>query len=626
MSQNGGGTSAGFFDGESGSFDILPTDKTGRDHRGKGLLEYVGEHHLRFAENGEWFLKAGADSPENLLAYEDFDNTANNGNRRKSFSSHEQDYQAGDPTWSGGIGTEIIGAINYLAEKGMNVFSFLPMNIEGDDKNVFPYISDSEGDDRLRFDVSKLAQWEILFEHADRIGMYLHFKTQETENDQLLDGGQLGNERKLYYRELIARFGHHLALNWNIGEENTNTDAQRKAFADFFNENDPYKHVIVVHTYTNQKSKVYPDLLGYPAYGGVSVQSNAGKVFSDTLDWREKSAAAGHKWVVANDEQGPYTAGVVPDADDASHDLIRKQVLWGNIMAGGAGVEYYFGYQFAHSDLTLQDFRSRDKMWDLSRYALQFFSRNRIPFWDMSNDNGRLSNDNWCLSQSNDDVIVVYLINGGSDSIDLAGETGETYSIQWYDPRNGGDLQAGSLSSLQIGSGRDLGTAPGSNEKDWVVLLQRAAPEPTKPATEPPTKKPTRPPTKHPTEPPTKKPTPAPTDSPTKTPTPEPISPPTMKPTLSPTPVPTKKATQFPTSGPTASPVSASHDEAAADLLLDNVEIVPVDGTQTPGKGWTDSYSVGDRCYCDSSNCDHGIGSVVVRTPCGDMTVIEACN
>ena len=33
------------------------------------------------------------------------------------------------------------------------------------------------------------------------------------------DNGDLGPQRKLYYRELIARFGHHLALNWNLGEE-----------------------------------------------------------------------------------------------------------------------------------------------------------------------------------------------------------------------------------------------------------------------------------------------------------------------------------------------------------------------------------------------------------------------
>ena len=36
-----------------------------------------------------------------------------------------------------------------------------------------------------------------------------HFYLQE--NDQMLDGGALGDERKLYYRELIARFSHHVS-------------------------------------------------------------------------------------------------------------------------------------------------------------------------------------------------------------------------------------------------------------------------------------------------------------------------------------------------------------------------------------------------------------------------------
>jgi hypothetical protein len=94
----------------------------------------------------------------------------------------------------------------------------------------------TSGDAQLRLDCSKLDQWEIVFEHATKKGFYLHFKTQETENDSsgeayALDNGALGSERKLYYRELIARYGHHLALNWNLGEENTNTEQQRKDFA-----------------------------------------------------------------------------------------------------------------------------------------------------------------------------------------------------------------------------------------------------------------------------------------------------------------------------------------------------------------------------------------------------------
>ena len=83
-------------------------------------------------------------------------------------------------------------------------------------RNVFPYVDYDTYD---RFDCSKLDQWEIIFEHADQLGMFLHFKTLEAENQGLLDNGAIGANTKLYYRELIARFGHHLALNWNIGEE-----------------------------------------------------------------------------------------------------------------------------------------------------------------------------------------------------------------------------------------------------------------------------------------------------------------------------------------------------------------------------------------------------------------------
>jgi hypothetical protein len=62
-------------DGAAGSFRVSPSDKTGRDFRAKGLLRYVGEHYLRHAASGEYFLKGGADSPENFLAYFEFDDT-----------------------------------------------------------------------------------------------------------------------------------------------------------------------------------------------------------------------------------------------------------------------------------------------------------------------------------------------------------------------------------------------------------------------------------------------------------------------------------------------------------------------------------------------------------------------
>ena len=33
-------------------------------------------------------------------------------------------------------------------------------------------------------DVSKLAQWEVVMDHAERLGIFIHIKMQETENDE----------------------------------------------------------------------------------------------------------------------------------------------------------------------------------------------------------------------------------------------------------------------------------------------------------------------------------------------------------------------------------------------------------------------------------------------------------
>ncbi|QTN32924.1 DUF5060 domain-containing protein [Akkermansiaceae bacterium] len=495
------GSSAGFFDGGSGTIQIAATDKTGRDLRGKGLLEYVGKHHLRFAETGEYFLKAGSDAPENFLAYDDFDDTPNVGGRRKSWSPHAADYDvasAAQFTWQGGKGSELLGAVRYLSDKGLNAFSFLTFSLDGDDDNVFPHLMKStatayqnvadnarwenaNGVYHDRFDVSKMAQWERIFEYAGRMGMYLHFKTQETENDQKMDGGALARERKLYYRELLARFGHHLALNWNLGEENTNTTAQEKDFAQWFYDNDPYRHNIVLHTFPAQKTTVYTPLLGTASkLTGLSLQTDQAdfsNVFPDTLTWVRNSANSGVPWVVACDEPGDAQHALRPVGDEGnSWTDGRKNALWGHVMAGGAGVEFYFGYGHANSDLTCQDYRSRDGFWDYCRHMLGFFRDNGVPFQDMANANtlvsGSGNNANRCLAKAGE-AYVVQLYSGGNHTLDLSAAPGD-FSVRWFDPRNGGTLQQGSVAAVTGGATVSLGTAPSATTSDWIVYLAKS--------------------------------------------------------------------------------------------------------------------------------------------------------
>jgi hypothetical protein len=476
------------FNGAAGAFQIEESDKTGRDHRAKGMLRYVGEGHLRF-DDGTYFVKGGADSPENLLAYIDFDDTyslADPGQERTGeaptaplhrYEPHAGDWNPGDPTWQGGRGKNLIGALNYLAGKGANAFSFLTMNVEGDGKDVWPWIAP---DARDRYDVSKLAQWDIVFTHADALGLFLHFKTQETENDLLLDNGDLGPQRKLYYRELIARFAHHHALNWNLGEENNvweerddPTQERIKAYIGFIQALDPYDHPVVIHTYPGQQQQVYGPLLGDASgLNGVSIQTEFDNVHRETLTWVRASKHAGRPWVVANDEQGHFTTGVKPDGPDSNRDAIRQHTLWGNLMAGGAGVEYYFGYQHPNNDLNCEDWRSRDLVWDDVRHALTFFQA-YLPFWDMtSNDELASEAKAYVLTHPQGDPIAVYLLQGGSVRLDLTDYAG-TYAVHWYDPRRGGALQTGSISRIEGGQVIAPGEPPAEADADWAILLTK---------------------------------------------------------------------------------------------------------------------------------------------------------
>ena len=454
-------------DGETGSFNVVPTDKTGRDFRGKGLLKYVGKHHLQFAGTGEFFLKCGADAPENFLAYTDFDgdfkNDGHKDNLIKTWEPHIKDWRPGDPIWHNHKGKGIIGAVNYLSSQGMNVFSFLSMNIAGDDQNVFPYIT---YDERERMDCSRLDQWEIVFEHGTRMGMYLHFKTLETENELILDKGDLGPHRKLYYRELIARFAHHLALNWNLGEEINNASHDQKvAWANYFWTHDPYQHHIVIHNMGNP----HYDLLGDASYlTGFSLQTSKpdfSQVHKRTRDYIDRSTAAGKPWVVACDEPGDATHALITDAEDPTRDNARKNALWGNIMAGGAGVEWYFGYKHPHSDLTCQDYRTREKMWRQSKIALDFFKEYEIPFWDMKCEDEMTDSDSDYVLCKPGEIYLVYLKHGGDIEVDV---TSGKFNYGWFNPRTGDGLDG--LLKKGSANGKIKLTAPDDN--DWLLVIQ----------------------------------------------------------------------------------------------------------------------------------------------------------
>ena len=154
-SPTGGMESAGYFDGATGTIDIAPAqlNSSARDFSKKGMLVDVRGRYLQFNGTQQYFLKTGAGSPENMLAYSGFDGTYNAGgthfpalgeNQLHEFEPHLRDALPGDPTWQNGKGAAILGIAHYYDAVGVNAQYIVAMNIEGDGQDVFPYVSHTD--------------------------------------------------------------------------------------------------------------------------------------------------------------------------------------------------------------------------------------------------------------------------------------------------------------------------------------------------------------------------------------------------------------------------------------------------------------------------------------------------
>ena len=216
--------------------------------------------------------------------------------------------------------------------------------------------------------------------------------------------------------------------------------------------------------------------MGFPFLDGPSLQTDINSVHGETLKWRRLSNQQGKKWVVCSDEIGHHSTGAVPDAIDPTHDEIRQKVLWGNLMAGGGGVEWYFGHKYDNNDLNCEDFRSRDKLWELSVLATNFFL-DQVPLDKMKPSDGLVSpRTNYCLAMD-DDLYVIYIPKGGASSVRI--NAGKRYTIEWFDPRNGGEVfqtdttvHTGTAElNFSIGNSRNI-----DRNKDWVAILKSVDP------------------------------------------------------------------------------------------------------------------------------------------------------
>jgi CubicO group peptidase (beta-lactamase class C family) len=193
------------------------------------------------------------------------------------------------------------------------------------------------------------------------------------------------------------------------------------------------------------------------------------------------SEAAGLPWVVTGDELGGANFGTLPDADDPDHDDPRRLGLWGTLMAGGAGVEWYFGWQNNSplSDLSCEDWRTRENVYRQTKIALDFFHEH-LPFWRMQPADDAITGHGASGLFAPGEVYAIYLPNGGGTRFDLGDHHG-AYEIKWFNPRTGGALRDGPIRRVWGPGLTWTGFPPAETSKDWLAVVRRL-PE-TAPAT-----------------------------------------------------------------------------------------------------------------------------------------------
>jgi hypothetical protein len=148
---------------------------------------------------------------------------------------------------------------------------------------------------------------------------------------------------------------------------------------------------------------------------------------------------------------------------------VRKLGIWGHYMAGGTGTMFFFTEP--NGDGNCEDFRSRDHLFDLMHYAQDFVTRH-LPFERMHHHDVLTPAVDDYVFAAPGEIYAVYLPNGGTTELDLSAAAG-TFEVKWYDPRNGGELQNGTVRTFEGGARRALGNAPTELTKDWAVLVRK---------------------------------------------------------------------------------------------------------------------------------------------------------
>ncbi|MEZ6016960.1 MAG: hypothetical protein R3F49_17715 [Planctomycetota bacterium] len=335
-------------------------------------------------------------------------------------------------------GRGIIGAIRYLSSQGLNSMYVEPMNLGGDGRDTHPFAAIDLADlgyaatgpatprSVFNYSIRRAREWNIVLAFAMLKGMLVQFQLHEHEQANLgwldydwdpatgdaVTAGivphSLTHARRLYLKQMIAHFGCHTGIQWNLCEENAVAAqfavAQLRAMADWIMLWDGYHdHPIAVHsngnswnlyklivddlnanpptppagvTYASWRYRPWLDVTSYYIY------DDAPQVLGDIAPTGPQGNTPGHPgWqhnfdegterlrselsllgtfgdrvVVAVDEPGEWKFGASGTNDQATVGVVqgsptfmsspeaKRRGALYDILFSGGNLEWYFGY------------------------------------------------------------------------------------------------------------------------------------------------------------------------------------------------------------------------------------------------------------------------------------------
>lgn len=407
-------------DGYAGSFTVTEPPADAPDFYQWGRLEYVGTpangmRYLKFRD-GPYWLKAGCDDPENFLgAFTNYDTNA----KRKA-------------------------AVDYLAAKGINSLYMMTHNLDGDHKDVWPWLGKTakeamaNGGADARFDVAKLGEWLDLFEYMQAQGVACYIVLED-------DSAWTGYDYERYYRELIARFGHLPALLFNFCEEHNERHKLAEALQHMreLKDIDPYDHPRGIHN-VNDPSSAYVDA-DHVDFTSIQTGGKDPLKHNDlAIEWIDLCQARQRRILMVN-------------FDEPRPELDRKG-WWSGYMGGGV-------WEAHTTKLYDRPMSAWEPAWTELGGTRRFMES--LPFWEMQPSNALvLQGTAFCLAKPRE-AYALYLPSGGTVTVNLV--EGVTYEYAWWNPANGRD---GSFQNQgTINGGRQQFSAPG--EGDWALRIVR---------------------------------------------------------------------------------------------------------------------------------------------------------